>query len=139
MESKIMTMNRKNKSSFEYEMPQYIPIAGIDVIEITPRVSYETLKCDEDENSSDDDFDQLLDAENRDTSSSDDDDSMETLSSDGDGDDDVNSKPISMMSEWELSEKIAEIYLYKMRQVANTSGRLFVSAAKVRDIFSIIK
>lgn len=135
MESKIMTMNRKNKSAFEYELPQYIPINNCDDFELTPRVSFETLKCDDlDTNRKcENDFDRSCEAESREISSCDSD-SDETLSSE-----DEIEKPIAMMSDVELSEKIAEIYLSKMRQVATTSGKLFVSAAKVCDHFTILK
>lgn len=123
MESKIMKLNRNNSKAFQCEMSQYIPIDGRDTIELTPRIVFETLKYEVDNNK--DDFKRLLLDENSCDSCD------ETLSSV----DDIE-KPIFLMSDLELSEKIADIYLSKMRQVAETSGKLLVSAARVRDIFT---
>ena len=124
-----MAMNRTNSKLFEYEMPQYISIGDEDTIELTPRIVFETLK-DEVE-IIEDNFERLqLNAENPNVSSCNSCD-VETSSSDDDME-----KPIFMMSDLELSEKITEIYLSKMRQVAETSGKLLVSAARVRDFFT---
>lgn len=124
-----MTMNRNKSKSFEYEMSQYISIGDKDTIELTPRIVFETLK-DEVETVEDDFERLLLNVENSNASSCDSCD-VETSSSDDDME-----KPIFMMSDSELSEIITEIYLSKMRQVAETSGKLLVSAARVRDFLT---
>lgn len=110
-------------------MSQYISIGDKDTIELTPRIVFETLK-DEVETVEDDFERLLLNAENPNASSCDSCD-VETSSSDDDME-----KPIFMMSDSELSEIITEIYLSKMRQVAETSGKLLVSAARVRDFLT---
>lgn len=125
-----MTMNKNNSKSFEHEISKYISTEEKDILELTPRIVFETLR--DDAGTREDNFEGLVQAaESRNESSCDSCD-VETSSSD----DDIE-KPIFMMSDLELSEKISEIYLSKMRQVAETSGKLLVSAARVRDLFTL--
>jgi hypothetical protein len=46
---------------------------------------------------------------------------------------DGQKKPITEMSDMEIANEISKIYLTNMKQVACTSGRLLVSAARVSD------
>lgn len=119
-------MKPKN-NILEFEMPQFLGISDIqEKLAFTARIICETMKCVDDLT----DLEQLTTEEEESRCEGCENSSFETLSSL------EIEKPISMMSDAELAGKISEIYLDKMRQVAETSGKLFVSAARVKIILT---
>lgn len=132
MESSMMAMKAEN-GNFSYEMCRFFALGENDEkIELTPKITIETLKYDyenetaEQKEEEEEELEDTLTDEattEEDTSQSDVSESSCSC--------EVNEKPIPKMSDTELAEKISDIYLQKMRQVADTSGRLMVSAARV--------
>ena len=127
-------------------MTQYIPLHEEDELELTPKVTFYTLEFNQEveKDAQEDDFDHCLDAEkgsgeenekpccdkNNKCDCSTTDSSDESLCGEASNGSKDN-LPISKMNDMDLSRVISKIYLRNMRQVAETSGALLISAAKV--------